>query len=327
MSTFTKILAQVRGGDLDQAALRRAARLAAGGGAAVTIVDAVEDLPWYTRLLLSEPDAQMASVVRDRGQTLEALAAPGRRSGVEVDTKILRGRIDTELVREIQRDGFDLLVKEADPGWNRNFGPTDTILLRTSPCPVWLEAPSARGAPIARVLAPIDPTPESLEPIGADDRRVLNDKVLRLAQAIARDEGAELHVVHAWSAPAEGLLRNWVSDMPNPYTAYVEQSRHAADQALGEVLERHPCGPVPRQVHLLQGDCPDEVVARFADEQGIDLIVMGTSARTGLAAALFGSTAESILNQVACSVLAVKPDRFVSSVPPDDQPDSTAPAP
>ena len=45
-----------------------------------------------------------------------------------------------------------------------------------------------------------------------------------------------------------------------------------------------------------------------------DLVVMGTVARTGIAGLLIGNTAEAILEQVQCSVLAVKPPGFVSPV-------------
>ena len=41
---------------------------------------------------------------------------------------------------------------------------------------------------------------------------------------------------------------------------------------------------------------------------------MGTVCRTGIAGFFIGNTAESILQQVDCSVLTVKPDGFVSPV-------------
>jgi len=49
-------------------------------------------------------------------------------------------------------------------------------------------------------------------------------------------------------------------------------------------------------------------------EQQIDLIVMGTVARTGVPGFFIGNTAESILRQVKCSVMAVKPEGFVTPV-------------
>ncbi len=51
---------------------------------------------------------------------------------------------------------------------------------------------------------------------------------------------------------------------------------------------------------------------------------MGTVARTGFSAFLIGNTAETILQRLECSVLAVKPDRFVSPVVLEKAPASEA---
>lgn len=54
--------------------------------------------------------------------------------------------------------------------------------------------------------------------------------------------------------------------------------------------------------------------ARLAAEHGIDLIVMGTVCRIGVAGFFIGNTAENVLQQADCSVLTIKPEGFVSPV-------------
>ncbi|UUI62888.1 universal stress protein [Aeromonas salmonicida] len=56
---------------------------------------------------------------------------------------------------------------------------------------------------------------------------------------------------------------------------------------------------------------------KMAAKLNIDLVVMGTVARTGIAGVIIGNTAESVLSQLNCSVFAIKPKGFVSplSVP------------
>ena len=76
------------------------------------------------------------------------------------------------------------------------------------------------------------------------------------------------------------------------------------------------CRKKPK-VHLIKGD-PSTVIPRVAKSQKIDLIVMGTVCRTGLPGLIIGNTAESILNQVNCSVLTVKPRGFVTTVTLED---------
>jgi nucleotide-binding universal stress UspA family protein len=48
-----------------------------------------------------------------------------------------------------------------------------------------------------------------------------------------------------------------------------------------------------------------------------DIVVMGTVARTGISGLIIGNTAETILNQLTCSVLAVKPSGFKTPVTVD----------
>jgi len=45
-----------------------------------------------------------------------------------------------------------------------------------------------------------------------------------------------------------------------------------------------------------------------------DIVVMGTVARTGVPGFIMGNTAETILNQIDCSVLAIKPPDFITPV-------------
>ena len=98
---------------------------------------------------------------------------------------------------------------------------------------------------------------------------------------------------------------------------YVEDSQAEARKALDDLLARFPGAPGRRFVHLLKGD-PADVIAGFAKAGRVDLIVMGTVARTGIGGLLIGNTAETVLQRVDCSVLAVKPAGFISPVGLDE---------
>jgi nucleotide-binding universal stress UspA family protein len=49
-----------------------------------------------------------------------------------------------------------------------------------------------------------------------------------------------------------------------------------------------------------------------------DLFVVGAVARTGISGVIIGNTAEAILNQLTCSVLAIKPPGFNTPVKLDE---------
>ena len=61
-------------------------------------------------------------------------------------------------------------------------------------------------------------------------------------------------------------------------------------------------------------DEPEEVIPGYTVDHEVDLVVMGTVARSGIAGMVTGNSAEAILSNIKCSVLALKPSNFVSPI-------------
>lgn len=72
------------------------------------------------------------------------------------------------------------------------------------------------------------------------------------------------------------------------------------------------------RTHLLKGEA-NEVVTSTATKLGVDLLVMGSITRTGIAGFFIGSTAEEVAANVGCSLLALKPEGFVGQVAPSGE--------
>jgi nucleotide-binding universal stress UspA family protein len=68
---------------------------------------------------------------------------------------------------------------------------------------------------------------------------------------------------------------------------------------------------------MIRGPTPD-AISSFARDNHVDLIVMGTVAKTGVSGLLTGNTAEQTLDQIRCSILALKPSGFVCPIQLDD---------
>jgi len=66
--------------------------------------------------------------------------------------------------------------------------------------------------------------------------------------------------------------------------------------------------------HLPRSESPARAIVKLARSKKIDLLVMGTVCRTGVAGFFIGNTAEKVLSEVNCSVLTVKPQGFVTPV-------------
>jgi nucleotide-binding universal stress UspA family protein len=189
-------------------------------------------------------------------------------------------------------------------------GSTTMHLMRKCPCPVWAVKPSKKKQ-YHRILAAVDPSPFH------SDHLKLAKKIMELAVSLAESDGAELHVLHCWSSSFEKTLRNRSGLLPSDADEIVRQIRTSHKSSLDSLVEEFDLTQTPHKVHLLKGE-PERVIVDMASKKRMELVVMGTVSRKGLSGFLIGNTAEKALNQLECSVLAVKPDGFVSIVTLDE---------
>jgi universal stress protein A len=116
--------------------------------------------------------------------------------------------------------------------------------------------------------------------------------------ALARAFGAELSVIHV----IEPLSLAYGGDIPMDLSSVQDQIHEQAKTHLGE-FARDLGIPEDRQ-YLIFGR-PESEIHRVARCKDVDLVVVGSHGRHGLAL-LLGSTANSVLHGAACDVLAVR---------------------
>lgn len=325
MQRFENILCVIEHGEKSKPALDRAVVLAENNQANLTLVDVIPRVP----TVIGMPDGGLAptelqaAMVRERETRMEHLMKPYR-PRLDVPRKVLIGSPFLEVIREVLRNEHDLVIKCAEaPKWlDRLFVGDDMHLLRKCPCPVWFLKPHAPKS-FDRVLAAVD-VGEFYPPQELKTRRLLNMRTLELAASLALSESAELHVVHAWSSMTE--LVDGLAFAPNlpkaDFASRVEndrrQQRHLLDALLQNAktqnsVAREALEYLKPSIHLVKGPARQEVPA-LAAQLAVDCIVMGTVARTGVRGLIMGNTAETILEQIDCSVLAIKPEGFVTPV-------------
>jgi len=115
---------------------------------------------------------------------------------------------------------------------------------------------------------------------------------------------AELHVlhtleVHLSATPGFG--------MGLALPQYLQESRAAAEKALASVLD--PQWAAGRKVvkAVIEGSPKVEIV-RYARQHDVDVIVLATHGRSGLAHVIIGSVAECVVRAAPCPVLTVRPE-------------------
>ena len=321
MRRFKDILCVVGDVMSDRHVLERAVTLAGNNQASLTVVDVVERVTAGIGMPEGGPisaDLQAALVSAHAGG-LETLVDPYRKQ-IEIEIRVLAGVPFLEIIREVLRNGHDLVIKSPDNrDWlDRLFGSEDMHLLRKCPCPVWFIKPGKRKS-YRHILAAVDAGDAYPEEELAS-RRALRWQILEMATSLALSEFAELHVAHAWEAISGSTMRDALHIPEEKVIAYLEEERqvHVAnlDALMREVtgdLGQDALDYLKPQTYLVKGRARREIPA-LAKQIGADLIVMGTVARTGVPGFIMGNTAESILNQIDCSVLAVKPPGFTTPV-------------
>lgn len=323
MKQFGKILYFADASAVAGQAIARAVSLAENNQADLTVVDVVPVIPAGVGTHHGGPDPSrwQSALVSKRRDELDALLQPYRQQQ-DIRVEVLAGHGFIEVIRAIQRDKHDLLIKPAEnPDFvARLFGSTDMHLLRKCPCPVWLTRPDDKpnyGCVLAAVDFGLDGKPDPGE-------QELNRQIVDIASSLAMSDFAELHVVHVWEAPGETMVRSWANNPDEAGLIYAEGERMLHDRAftrfadqLKETLGAEAYDHLTPRFHLRRG-VASRLIPEMAKQLQADLLVMGTVARTGIAGVFIGNTAENILEQVQCSVLAVKPPGFVSPIMPAD---------
>lgn len=132
-------------------------------------------------------------------------------------------------------------------------------------------------------------------------------RVAKRARALA--SSGELHIVHV----IEPLSLAYGGDIPMDLTAVQDQIHDQARVHLGGFATEFDI-PAERR-HLVFGR-PESEIHRLAEAEEMDLIVVGSHGRHGLAL-LLGSTANGVLHGASCDVLAV---RVGPDAPPEAAP-------
>jgi universal stress protein A len=127
-----------------------------------------------------------------------------------------------------------------------------------------------------------------------------DDYVIRKARRLSESLQARLSVIHV------------LDNIPMPDTAYGTMISMASDssyelleveksrlQEIGDRLNIEPAG------RWMVWGVPEREIVRLAEQEGIDLIIVGSHGRHGLAL-LLGSTASNVLHHAGCDVLAIR---------------------
>lgn len=310
---FRKILVATDFSQCAAAALEQAAAMARLSEAEITLAHAIpmtretmEEFvsnPWYAAANVEEIEQRLE---HGTGERLHAAIEPYKSAGVAIDCKTLWGTPFIEIIHQVQEEAYDLVVvgtRGHSPVSRFLVGGTATKLVRKCPCPVWVAKPRD-SARLRSILAPVDLTGVS-------------QKSLRLAALLAQASDSSLHALHVYVDDRDMHLPPLALDFDVDQGLRRRQARRKALEQFEQFVGSLGL-PVQPTLHLERGE-PWKRILACGRRLDADLTVMGTVGRGGISGMLIGNTAEKVLHSAARSLLAVKPEGFVSPVRPPAQ--------
>ena len=298
MDQLRSVLVAVDFSECSDAALAQACRVAKWNDAKLHVLHVVDELvPHHIAkaLKLTLAEAREHTVRHTRERIAAGLAQHGPHGA---DVHVSFGTPIREFLTKTEEVDADLLVLgvrglHASPG----AGSQASKCVRKVPTRVMLVGENAGGA-FKSVVACVDFSETSNE-------------VLRNAARVARRDRCRLNVLHVYHAP-------WHDLHYRAPTVEASVEFRTEFQAELEATMRDFLSPFEEELQGLDVastlyDCNSYglgIVENAKKTEG-DLIVIGTRGRTNLRYVLLGSTAERVLKQAPCSVLAIKPRDFV----------------
>ncbi len=245
---------------------------------------------------------------------LQPLQQQAQETNVSFSVEVVFGKVFYKIIQQVLKIQADLVIKLVDTPCENNsrslFGSNDMHLLRKCPCALLLHKPQSK-LPFVKVIASIDVDIDNEQALKAGD---LNTRIMDWTVKLHQPQSAPLEVVHVWQSEAENLASHWNTDWSDKdLLLFNEQAHQCHKIALESALQPYRLPGTELQTYLPKGE-PEIAIAQLLKNHGNDLLVMGTIARTGISGLIIGNTAENILEQVNCSVLAVKPKGFESPI-------------
>ncbi|GGO80765.1 hypothetical protein GCM10011348_18190 [Marinobacterium nitratireducens] len=309
MKPLRKILVNLEEEHGNDQALEKASWLAERTGAAVELFCCCFNLTLRNAWLFDHEAGLHAqhAYLRHIEARLDTIAETLVGRGFEVGVDVAWERHHAEgVIRKAIRYEPDLVIHQV--GRHSRLGHYllahhDWQLLRDCGFPLLL-VKAHRWHEQPRIAACVDPFHDGEAP-GELDR-----ELLKHAAWLRELTDGRLHAVHSYHTLPQSAIfdEHVVTDFEALKQKVTQQHTEALNRLLGPVLD-----PEGEQVHLLKGES-HQTLPRFAEEHGIDVMVMGSVARGFVDRLLLGSTVERVLDEIACDVLVVKPPGFVSPV-------------
>lgn len=289
--------------------LKQALSLARNNDASLKILIICPELPSkfdeYQKKMEADLTTQMAATI---SSTMQIIKMEKSNLSITIETLIDKTPA-VAIIQDVLKNGHDLVIKEPElKSLQDGYKAIDMSLSRKCPVPVWLCKPITCSRDKIRVAVAIDPN------IREPEEDNLSCLLLEVSRNLTDFCNGELNIISCWDFTLEKELKEnvFIKTDAEHIKTLVEEEKINHYSKLEKLIDRSKIQG-KNLVHHLRGK-PEDIIPKFVDENEINILVMGTVARTGIPGFITGNTAENIMQNISCSLLALKPRGFVSPV-------------
>lgn len=293
MREMGPILVPLDGSELAEGALAYATAFASALGAQIVLLTAWEG----TERDLKATFPSMAAEIEQKATSHFGAYLEGVRERTGGDAQAIvrageAGDVILDVAREIDARAIVVATHGRSGVGRWLYGSTASHVLRHSNVPVLAVGPHALEHPktdinLKHILVPLDGS-------------ALSEAALAPATALAATLGARISLVRVVSYAAQA----YPYTLPDVYIPQLDQELEAGAKAYVRKMQSSVQG-VPTDAFVVRAAAAEGLID-FVDKEGVDLVVMTTHARSGLARAALGSVADRML-QASAPVLLIRP--------------------
>lgn len=138
----------------------------------------------------------------------------------------------------------------------------------------------------------------------ASDFSDLSDRAIDAAAVLAKQLGAKVTLIHSFDP--DPLIPPGAIPRPQEFREKITKEMTDAVTEKLEALRAERLASADVEIAVLTHKSAATAITEHAKKIGADLIILGTTGRTGLAHLLIGSVAERVVRHAHCAVLAVR---------------------
>lgn len=299
MQAYKKILVVIDPEDEKYIPLHRAAYLAHKIGAQITVLLIVyeQSLKLFSFVPNQYSDKEIEKVIRQQQHRLNVQLESLGFQDVVTSSKVCWHECPHQAIAEhVGQYDYDLVVKGTKHHNELSsllITPSDWHLLRECRSSVLLVKP-ANWSQGGRILSAID----------VDNNQAFNNEILQQSCFLADLLEAEHHLVNCY---LEKNLSMHIAPPDSDHNEDHEKVKHQHQSAIDQAAQQYQIHK--DNIHVMEG-LSHYAIPHVAKDINAELVVLGTGNSSKISEALWGHTAEQVMEQLNCDLLALRPDNF-----------------